>query len=51
MVENVKKCSEYVSLAGVDDAEFHDSTRTPVHNGGEISDWDQQFAVETLENL
>ncbi len=51
VVEDIEKSSEYVSLAGIDDPEFHDSTRTPVHNGGEISDWNQQLTIETLENL
>ena len=51
MVEDIKKRSEHMCLVGIDEAEFHDSTRTPVHDGGEIVDWNQQFAVEILKDL
>jgi hypothetical protein len=51
MVEDIEKRTEHMVLLGIDDAEFHDATRAPIHDGDKIGDWDQQIAVEILENL
>ena len=51
VVEDLEKRSEDMCLARIDEPEFHDSTRTPVRDGDEIIDWNQQFAVEIPKDL
>jgi hypothetical protein len=51
VVEDLEKRSEDMCLARIDEPEFHDSTRTPVRDGDEIIDWNQQFAVEIQKDF
>ena len=51
MIDDIKEGCKHMCLVGIDKAEFHDSSRTPVHYGSEIGDWNQKFAIEAFEDL